>query len=791
LGKLDVADVVELSYTNILSGTVDLQEYSELQISVKTISFDHGQIFVDIYNNDVRVLEISVLADGEITNGYKTVITDITSVERSSINKVVIRTDTSIGWDLFKEFSVSFDDIIAVGDGVFFESGTIRYIVELPVAAQWEALSWIADLNGGDFQIRGRSASTRDELINTPFSPYLANNGDSPEVPKNPIFEYEVTLLSPTDGSTTPVVDFLRVTYIVPASSNGFVIDDQEEWERGTYTDKVDLETTPGAVRIKDPISVDNIFYGNSYILQEIDPNNIPLAGFRGQNILLSPNKVVINDLEPAFDMINSLTRSEEAVYRFCDTGNDRVLEITFDGKFVYGIGSFNETSPFLGVMSAVYNPRLESLQIIFSRPVLLEGLDLTKLEIRYDGQVSLLDKNSEIIKDSSILSDGTVQNLRIQLSPQINEQLSNSDEISMVFREGFFIFENLSDFFLSTNLVRFTGFPVFKGDFLYVDGIFQPVSVNKTKEGNYLIGNAKRWGRLNDGIATIAEYTVDGLVNFSYNRNNFQFTLETLGSAKEFNDDYIIAAGITGEASNLLTDNSNIESTTITAGQGSSEFVIQLGKTFRLKVVTLDNEMNTVFGDRYLWSSDNNVVATIGVDGTIIANSVGEATITATAVPKGNQAVENDDGQISETYTGLPRTATARIRVDSDPETLYSVSTVQFTDTENDMASVVEDPDIEQPQERNAYGFVYLIGRKSQNIVFTYECPEGSYPSKVTFDSENNLYISEKSFLTKNQGRVIKVDFNGNILLEYGFGEFDSPNDVQSLLSNEIIVSS
>jgi hypothetical protein len=792
-GNLDVADVIQLSYTNTLTASSDLTDYTELHIAIKTISFN----FVDIYNNDTRVLEISVLSDGEVTDGYKNVITDISTIDRDAINKVVIRTDTSMGWDLFEEFSVSFDDIKAVGQGVFYESGTIRYIVELPVVAQWEALSWLVDLNGGAFKIRGRSATTRDELANTPFSPYVQNSGDSPDVPKNPIFEFEITLESTADGSATPVLDSFRVTYIVAASDNGFAIDTYEEWARGTYTDKTDIETTPGSVRIKSPISIGNIFYGNSFILQEIDLTNTPVTGFRGHNFLLSPNKVVLNDLEPAFDMINSLTRADEAVYRFCDTGNDRIMEITFDGRFVYGLGSFNETSPFLGVMSVVYNPRLEILQIVFSRGVLLEGLDLSKIELRYDGQVSLLDTNSSVVEDSTISSDGTVKLLKIQLSSQINEALSDASEIGLVLREGFFIFEELSDFFLSTNLVRFTGFPVFKGDFLYIDGLFQPVSVNKTKEGNYLIGNAKRWGRSNEGIATIVEFTTEGIPTFSYDRNSFQFTLETLGNAKQFNDDYIVAAGISGTPSYTLTADNNIESTVITAGQGQSEFVIQLGKDFRLKVETFDKEENKVFGDRYVWTSDNNVVAEVDVDGTVTARTIGEATITATAVPKGDQEIEGEsteegeEGQISESFTGLPRTATARIRVDSDPQTNYSVSTVLFTDTENDIAGVVENPDEEQPQERNATGYVYLIGRASQNVVFTYVCPEGSYPAKVTFDQDNNLFIAEKSFLVKNQGRVIKVDFNGNILFEYGFGEFDSPNDVQTLLNNEIIVSS
>jgi len=796
-GKLDVAEVIQLTFTNSLSSSVDLSEYEDLSISVKTTSFNHGQIFVDFYNAGSLSLTVSVLANGEVTNDFKTVVTDITSVDRDAINKVVIRTDTSVGWDSTEEFVVLFDDITATGEGVYFESGSIRYIMDLPVSAQWEALSWNVDLNGGSFQIRGRSAFTRDELKNTPFSSYVLNSGDSPDVDPNPIFEFEVTLMSSTDGATTPTVEDLRVTFVVPASENGFVIDEIEEWERGTYTSKVDLLTTPGSVRIKTPINVGNTYYGNSFLLQELGVDNVPVVGFRGQNYLLSPNKVLVNELEPSFDMVNSLTRADEAVYRFCDTGNDRFFEIKFDGEFVYGLGSFNETSPFLGVMSVVYNPKLEILQIIFSRNVIVAGLDITEIELRYDGQSNLLDKNSYIIQDSTISADGSVKLMKIQLSPQMNEQLSEASEIQLILRDGFFIIEELSDFFLSTNLVRFTGMPVFSGDFLYVDGIFQPVSVDKTSEGGYLIGNAKRWGRTNDGIATIVEFNSDGIPTFSYDRNEFQFTLETLGNAKEFNDDYILASGIAGTPSFVLTADSNIASTTISSGAGSSEFIIQKGKTFRLAVQTMDKEMSLVFGDRYVWTSNNNVVAEVGVDGTVTAKSIGEATITATSVPKGDQivasesTVEGESPQIDSSFTGIPRFATARIQVSTDETINYAVSTIQFSDTENDIAGMIPAENEETPEERNATGYVYLIGKSSQNVVFKYTSPEGSYPSKVTFDKDNNLFIAEKSFLVKNQGRVIKVDFNGNILFEYGFGEFDSPNDVQSLFNNEIIVSS
>jgi hypothetical protein len=799
-GKLDVADVVQLAYTNTYSNSIDLTDYDELLISVKTTSFTHGQIFVDIYNNGSVVLELSVLADSEVTDGFKTISTDITTIDRDAINQIVIRTDTSMGWDISDTFAVSFDDIKAVGEGVYFEKGTIRYIAELPVSAQWEAISWDADLNGGNFKVRGRSATTVGELLNVPFSPYVVNSGDSPEVDKNPVFEFEVTLESDGLGANTPIVNSLRLTYIVPSSDNGFVVDDLEDWDNGTYTDKVDLLTTPGVVRIKEPISVNNIFYGNSFIIQELDPSDIPLVGFRGQNILLSPNKVVINDLEAGFDMVNSMDRSIEAVYRFCDTGNDRILEVDFNGEFVYGMGSFNESSEFLGVMSVVYNPRLETIQIVFSREVLLAGLDLSELELRYDGQVSLLDNNSSVIEDNSISSDGAVKILKIQLSPQINSKLFEADDIAIILRSGFFIIEELSDFFVSTNLVKFSGFPVFSGDFLYVEGIFQPVSVEKSDSGSYLIGNAKRWGRANEGISTIAEYTNEGFVTFAYDRNDYKFTLETLGNAKYFSEDYIISAGISGTASRSLTSDSNIESTTIIAGEGRSEFIIQNDKTFKLKVETLDKEMNIVYGDRYLWSSDNNVVASVNVNGVVTAHAVGFANITATAVPKGNQTVADAETsetdteetvQISDTFTGLPRTATARIQVDIDETINYSVSTVEFTNTELDMAGIVETEGEDQPDERNAIGYVYLIGVGSQNVVFSYVSPEGSYPSKVDFDEDKNLYISEKSFTARNQGRVIKVDLNGNILFEYGFGEFDSPNDVKSLLRNEIIVSS
>lgn len=760
-GKISAAQVIALSYTKTYDDTQDWTDYETLSVSVKTTSLEHAQInmyFVTLDEDDEEQegQPIILLSENEVTDGFKQVSIDLSAHQVDAVKKIVIYTDTTLGWDVSSTFSIYFDNITLKKSSLYYEEGNIKYRVSAPIPAQWDAISYDYTLNGGTVRVRARSAGSPSALGLTPFSGFLAASGDSPEVSNNTNLEVDILINSNTSKTASPEIDILKIIYIIPSSDNGFVIDTLDDWDNGTLSNKTDITTTSGSVRIKEPISVGNIHYGNSVLVAEVDTSDIPIFGYRGNEAPAAPGQVAKGDLNTGYDLVYGLNRLEGGNYLFCDAGNHRIIEINSDGEFVFGLGTHVGTSDELTVLSAVYRSSVGYLTVVLSKEANVENINLSKFEILTETETIVLGSTDSIVEDSLISSSDTASVFNVLLSSNNQDLVENKTSMKLIVREGAFD-EEISDTFEVSKSLRVGGLTIFQGEFVYINDINLPVSVALLENGHYLIANAKRWGRQNTGVASVIEVSNSGATSFSFDQDDFSFSFETGGGVREYDDDFFVVCGIVGEASVEKADDAEVEEVKVHAGDDSvDEFTINVGSTFQLIADEYDSDDKQMFGDRVFWSSNNSSVLSVNRYGLCRANSEGVATVTAE-------------------IEGVTGTATFEVKTgESNP----SISTVKFSSTEQDIAS-------------EAVGKTILIDRVSKKVRFEYVSSDGMFPSSVDLESTGLFVIAEKSLVEDKNSRIIKVDADGNVLFDFGFGQVDSPNSVRSLLDNSIIIGS
>jgi len=760
-GIITATQTIALSFTKTYSTVQNWSDYDTLSVSVKSTDLEHAQInmylvYVNTSGVEVEQSPVILLSQNEVTDGFKTVTIDLSSFSVETISKIIIYTDTTLGWDVSGSFSVSFDNITLKKNSLYYEEGNVRYRISAPIPAQWEALSYTYVANDGTVRVRARSAGSPGSLNLTPFSGYLAVSGDSPEVNNNTDLEIDIIINASDDKTATPEISLLKATYIIPSSDNGFVIDSLDDWDNGTLSSKTDITTTAGSVRIKEPISVGNIFYGNSVLVSEVDTLDIPIFGYRGNEAPSAPSQVIKDDLNNGYDLIYGVNRLDGGNYLFCDAGNDRIIEVDADGTFVFGMGTYVGTSEELTVLASVYRASVGYLTIVLSKPVAVAGVNLTKFEIVTESETIVLGSADVIQSDSLVSSDGTASVFNILLSSTNQALLLSKTSLSLLVREGGFT-EEISDNFEVSGSLRIGGLTIFKGEFIYVNDISFPVGVLLLENGNYLIANGKVWGRQNTGVATAIEITTAGVTSFSFDQDDFSFSLEAGGGIKEYDSDFFAFCGIVGEASIIKADDAEVSVVKVHAGNDTvTEYTINSGSPFQLIADAYDSGGKQMLGDRVFWSSSNSSVVSINRYGLCSSNSEGVATITA------------EIGGVTGTVTFEVKTGEAN----------PSVSTVQFSSTENDIAT-------------EGVGKTILVDRVSKKIRFEYISSDGMFPSSVDIEATGLFVIAEKALVEDKSSRIIKVDANKNVLFDFGFGQVDSPNSVRSLLDNAIIIGS
>jgi hypothetical protein len=116
----------------------------------------------------------------------------------------------------------------------------------------------------------------------------------------------------------------------------------------------------------------------------------------------------------------------------------------------------------------------------------------------------------------------------------------------------------------------------------------------------------------------------------------------------------------------------------------------------------------------------------------------------------------------------------------------LRKIQTSSSTSTSNDTSST---PPTDADRLAAYQGVVIVIDKKTSRILFTYESPEGLFPSDVFVD-DNGLYVIAETSLIPQAGRIIRLDRFGNISAVISDGMYTKINDIRRLNGNHMLIS-
>lgn len=731
------------------SDTLDWSNYNKLEISIYTLSANHGRINMQILggtaDNIIIIDDFTVLEAAEITEGgFAQFTRPIDTLTRDAVLGIRFYTETGSGWDLGK-ISFNVDRIRLINDLFFVPAGRMRFRLKTPQKSQWAAISWDADLNGGTVQARARSVAdfaVLDQSTAIPFKPFFSASGDNPQVEDNTNLEIEIAVGANGLKTASPVVRSVTVSYITPSTSRGFRIDTADEFARGTLVNTEILSTPAvsplpddGDVAIEGRIEVGDYIYSTNYTIQQIYKDALtnrvtPYKGVSGDRLPLSPVQAARTDVvfrNTGFDGVASVERLEDRTYLVCDTLNDRVLIMDQEGNVLSGIASNNARDASSGGDSSLYpltaslNLDDSTLYINWSTNTFLSKIDVTKITINGAGLNLTLSGLDSVVRPTGLNAELDSSNIvPIKLSDahsgEIQQYINNSgiadtrlylnvDPGVVKDTTGAVDLEN-------TNFATLTsprGLPIFVGNVKYIKGLFWPLSAEVTSAENWLIGNAKPILTNDDGtdvrtgvgkseITTVVEVNPDtGEIVFS--DDSVDFSILTLGGVIEMNERFVVEAGIVKDEN------------------------------------PPSNATSTSF-----------VVTKLGI-GTVAS----ESTTTVTTTEKESNAEANTD-------------------------------TTTITNSKSDFS------------ELSGYrGVVKIIEKSSGRVVFEQPTSDGTYASDVQIDSGMNLVVIEKSFASDGtgRGRVVKMDDLGNVYFQWGLSEFSCPNDVRVLSNDNMVISS
>lgn len=732
----------------IFDSTQDWTEYNAMEVSVETLTLDHGQIRMQILGKKqpsgaYPVLDdFLMLASNETTKGFKKVQRDITSIDRSKVGGLKVYTDTSLGWNPAVDVIVNVDSIKVVNTVFFDPAGYIRIRMQTPQKSNWAAISWDADDNGGSVSARARTASnyaTFDQGTSATFGQAVTEPGGDPGVDDNTSLELELALTANEDRTASPEVRSITISYLTASEEASVDVDSADAFARAesmsnvkvlSYSnDILDNGEENGSVIIDGRIDVGDVTYGLANSVQQatFETTPVPVLGLTGSELFTSPMQAATTGLfnqlvkrRVGIDGAAHVSRLDDRTYLVADTFNDRILLMDTSGKVVRGLVSNNvRNQSDLYPITTILNRRLRSLYVAWSRNVSLdENFDMSKFHLNGTGLSLTLSSQDTASSISGLPGDlGKVSGNVTRISFG-TAHWSEIEGYILAQGDGAELFVDIEPDAISegidvgnTNFATLSGprgLPTAITDVIFVSGIYRPISVILSEySGNWLVANAKPLvlssgadpvtGTSPEEVTSIIEYVSDtGQATFS--SDALDFSTVSLGGIAEYSERYLAIAGITSEE---FPPPDVITSATVTQA---------LGK------------------------------------GTIQASSK-----TSVAIDEG------DDGA---------RTTT-------------TVST-EFTEIEK------------------YRGHVRIVEKRSGRVVFDQLTSDGTYGADIQVDEDSNLLVVERFFesdptspIPVARGRVTKMDDEGNIYWQYGMGSFEGFTDARLLDNGNVMTSS
>lgn len=630
-GKFISSAKYKTVYTKNLNN-IDASNYDTLSFYVKSSNSNHKPVFMYFVHeneNGEEILseEYDILTTNEIVNNFEEREYDITGDARSNLTKLIIYTE-----DIDDDFEFYLDSILLKNKTLYQKDGEIIFRYNAQANVKFHSLDYDIDTSDNtEINIRIRVSPDNNFLTFSDYTGFL-KDGEVFNKTGNAI-EINVQFKT-SDNLETPILNNLILNIKTSSDENGYTVDSKNDFEKG---EGKNIYFKDEEIEIQGKINVEGISYLTNGTLQEIDGNNIPILGFDGSNALFSLNE--LGEFNSGLDNPLCMYRDIDKKYLVCDTYHDRIMLYDKNGIFIKGIGSSYWKSNDFYVVASSFNPENDILYIACSNKMEKDFINIENISI-YVGSnlIQLSSSNAEVL---DMTSSGYVFQIKLKsnIKTSIELDINNlrlflkNDSFDLPFK----IDDNVKEVYSNRGLT------IFYGDFIFMDGIINPVYCY-IENNNWIFGSsAEIYNRQSENSEYVfekdfipyASYNEYDIVNnlIVNSKNNLLLNDFTLGSYGRYNDSYLYCCGI------------------------------------------------------YEKSEDN------------------------------SESIDSDIDFINKGFDQIKKYA----------------------------------------------GKVLIVEEQGEQIIFSYDSPDGLYPSNIKKDGDY-LWISESSFVG-GSGRIIKIDLDGNIV--------------------------
>ena len=385
----------------------DWSSYNFLTFYIKTDSVEHGDLFFyltdSVYgtqNSYTKVLDRNTPSINVETleGGWQEVSVDISSFQRSNINKIGFYISTQQGWDTTKPFDLNIDRISLTNGNVYDANGYLRVIFGSDMFYNFWRLRWDAIIpdsaNGTAIEFRTRVANTQADLLTAPWSAYMSVSGSNIVLPTASLYKYiqiEAYFTASNTLDSSPSLLKIYLDFYVVDVDNSFTFNTQNDWEKGSLYN-IDTNSYPNSIVIKGTEDVGSMLFGANGNVYQLDSNLQEMYKVSGSMLPRSTYQI-LNNIPPSLGLVTGVSRGNNGNIWMSDTDNDRVVEVDRSGGLVRGFfGSYlvENVDPSVTtttattaatatvnpqVLQAIYNYNKGYLYVIFNRDLTSDDL--------------------------------------------------------------------------------------------------------------------------------------------------------------------------------------------------------------------------------------------------------------------------------------------------------------------------------------------------------------------------------------------------------------------------------
>lgn len=591
--KVTSTQSFRLQYVKEYTTPQDWSKYDSFLVDIKADTQPHGAVkmyFVDSVGKESAhfiLLETDELTQNTDNRGFETRIVSISSLSFSNdVKKIILYTD-----DLTNVFSFYIDQIVLQRAVLLPPEGRmlIRYSSSAPII--FNALEWLTnEPTGTSIRVRARSANGGVLLNRASFTSWLTSSQAISL--QGTDLEIEILFYSDSDRVYAPSLEKLRITILSDAEIEGFTVESEEQYNRGTNsnTKVTAISSDKAYVSLETPIYVGSHYFivGRS-AQQTYYDNSDPTVPFTrsevavfGNNTPISPNTIISRiESEGAATKIQSsslydpksVVRLQNRNFLIADTFNDRILEMDEHSELVNGYGSINYSFNKLFPIASCIDSRTGILYVVWSRSVPFKMIKVSKMSLRTTTTTIPLRDNYDL-PGGYTFAELQSLNLEGQIMPiQLMDQ--NFAQVESLTSDLYLSIDNDvmeggidagSEYYRA---IKTIGIPCFVGNFAYKLGIFAPTYANTTIDSGYIVANAKHAVQefkvptsiieesltRNSSFSDIVELDKNGDLTWGSPSNWVNFSPFVPGRAEQLDKDTIIIAGINPAASSSISD--------------------------------------------------------------------------------------------------------------------------------------------------------------------------------------------------------------------------------------------